>query len=167
MEDALLTREFRQEALSKAYIHAVASMAGYTTAVYGNDVDGVDIRIQAGGDIRPAIEIQAKATTRLSRPDAKGFFHFPLKVGNYNRLIIPTQTPRVLVVLDMPSAVKEWSSVSPDGLSLRRRAYWLDLKGCKRVENRQTVTVLIPQCNVFDLPGLQFLMERSRGGSIR
>ena len=28
MEDALLTSEFRQEALSKAYIHAVASMAG-------------------------------------------------------------------------------------------------------------------------------------------
>ena len=165
--DALLTPELRQEAMSKAYIHAVASTAGYTTAVYEYDVDGVDLRIQAGGDMRPAIEIQAKATTRLGQPDAEGCFHFPLKVGNYDRLIIPTQTPRVLVVLDMPSTVKEWASVSPDGLSLRRRAYWLDLKGCRPVENRQTVTVHIPKCNVFDLAGLQFLMERSRGGSIR
>ena len=130
-------------------------------------LDGVDLRIQAGGDMRPAIEIQAKATTRLGQPDAEGFFHFPLKVGNYDHLIIPTQTPRVLVVLDMPSAAEEWASVSPDGLSLRRRAYWLDLKGFKRVGNRQTVTVHIPKCNVFDLAGLQFLMERSRGGSIR
>ena len=167
MADALLSSEFRQESLSKAYIHAVASMAGYTTAVYDHDVDGVDIRIQAGGDMRPAIELQAKATTRLGQPDARGFFHFPLKVGNYDRLIIPTQTPRVLVVLDMPPAEEKWFSVSPDGLSLRRRAYWLDLKGLKRVENRQTVTVRIPKCNVFDLTGLQFLMERSREGSIR
>lgn len=165
--DALLTPEFRQEALSKAYIYAVASMAGYTTAVYEHDLDGVDIRIQAGGDVRPAIEVQAKATTRLGQPDAGGFFHFPLKVGNYNRLVITTQTPRVLVVLDMPSAEEEWARVSPDGLSLRRQAYWLDLKGCKRVDNRHTVTVHIPERNVFDLAGLQFLMERSRRGSIR
>ena len=167
MVDALLTPEFRQEALSKAYIHAVASMAGYTTAVYEQDLDGVDVRIQAGGDMRPAIEIQAKATTLLGKPDAEGFFHFPLKVGNYAHLTIPTQTPRVLVVLDMPSEAEGWAVLTPDGLSLRRRAYWLDLKGCQPVENRQTVTVLIPQCQVFDLDGLRFLMERSREGSIR
>ena len=77
-----------------------------------------------------------------------------------------TQTPRLLVVLDMPAEEEEWFSQTADALILRRCAYWLALKECEPVENRHTVTVRIPQCNVFDLSGLQFLMEQSRKGSI-
>ena len=53
--DALLTPEFRQEALSKAYIHAVASTAGYTTAVYEHDLARIHRRTPMDG-VRTAEE---------------------------------------------------------------------------------------------------------------
>ena len=163
--DALLTQELRQEAMSIAYIHAVAAMAGYTTAPPVPDVDGVDLRVQAGGWLHPNIDIQVKATTRLGSPD-DGFFRFPLKIGNYDLLRERTQVPRLLVVLGMPPDEEEWLSQTADALVMKRCAYWLGFKECEPVENKYTVTVRIPQCNVFDLLGLQSLMEMSRNGVI-
>ena len=49
MIDALLKGSDLQEALSRVYAHAVATRAGYVTAEYEQDRDGVDLRIQAGG----------------------------------------------------------------------------------------------------------------------
>ena len=72
MTDSLLTDPDREEALSRAYAHAVAAQAGYVTAVYEQDRDGVDMRIQAGGDMRPALELQLKATVNLGGPDDDG-----------------------------------------------------------------------------------------------
>ena len=167
MTDALLTTQQNEESLSKAYAHAVAARAGYTTAVYEHDMDGVDIRIQAGCAMRPAIELQLKATINLGVPDNEGYFHFPLRRRNYDNLIIATQTPRYLVVLDLPREESEWMAISDQELILRRRAYWLDLLGEDETENQTSVTVRIPQFNVFDVDSLRDLMEQSRGGRIR
>lgn len=166
MTDGLLTTPDREECLSMAYAHAVAARAGYTTAVYEHDRDGVDIRIQAGGTMRPAIELQLKATINLGETDASGCFHFPVKRINYDKLIIETQTPRLLVVLDLPREETEWMTITAKALILRRRAYWLNLAGSAETENRSTVTVRIPERNVFDVDGLRSLMEQSRGGKI-
>ena len=164
--DALLSNQDIEERLSKAYALAVAARAGYTTADYDLDRDGVDMRIQAGGDMRPAIDLQLKATINLGDPDYEGHFHFPLKQSNYNQLIIPTQTPRLLVVLDLPKEEASWMTITEDELVLRRRAYWLYLGNKLETENSSSVTVQIPEGNVFDVDSLRFLMEQSRGGII-
>ena len=52
--------------------------------------------------MRPAIEFQLKATINLSDPD-DGYVRFPLRRRNYDLLIVDTQTPRLLMVLDLPS----------------------------------------------------------------
>ena len=49
MTDVLLTIPDQEEALSRVYAQAVAARAGYLTANYDFDRDGVDLRIQAGG----------------------------------------------------------------------------------------------------------------------
>jgi hypothetical protein len=64
--DNLLTERDQEALLSIAYAHAVAAKAGYITAVYERDRDGIGMRIQAGGDMRPALELQLKATINLS-----------------------------------------------------------------------------------------------------
>ena len=71
--DRLLTTRDEEERLSMAYAHTVAARAGYTTAVYDLDRNGVDLRIQAGGAMRPALELQLKATVNL-RPGRCGKF---------------------------------------------------------------------------------------------
>ena len=166
MTDTLLTIPDQEEALSRAYAHAVAARAGYITAVYDVDHDGVDLRIQAGGAMRPALDLQLKATVNLGAPP-DGYFRFPLGRGNYDQLRIDTQTPRLLVVLDLPRDGCEWMTITENELVLRRRAYWLSLRGYEETDNRSSVTVRIPSDNLFDVDGLCALMEQSRNGSVQ
>lgn len=49
MTDALLTQNDRAEALSRAYVSAVAAMAGYTISAPDFDRDSIDVVIGAGG----------------------------------------------------------------------------------------------------------------------
>lgn len=166
MNDGLLPEEGRKEAFSRAYAHAVAARAGCLTAVYDQDRDGVDLRIQAGGEMRPAIELQLKATINLATTD-DGYFRFRLKRRNYDLLRMETQTPRLLVVLDLPRDESRWMTITADELVLRRRAYWLNLRGMDETTNPTSVTVRIPEQNVFNHESLQALMVQSSEGSIR
>ena len=145
---------------------AVATRAGYLTATYDLDRVGIDLRIQAGGDMRPAIELQLKATVNLGSPTG-GYFRFALKKRNYDLLIAESQTPRLLMVLDLPDDEDEWMTISEESLVLRRRAYWANLAGLEERTNLATVTVRIPCRNVFDVPSLQELMDQSRVGKLQ
>ncbi len=166
MTDTLLTVTDQEEALSRAYAYAVAARAGYSTAVYAEDRDGIDFRIQAGGGMRPALELQLKATVNLGRPD-NGCFRFPLHRRNYDLLRIDTQTPRLLMVLDLPRDENLWMTITADELVLRHRAYWLNLKGRPETANLESITVRIPEQNLFDVENLRMLMEQSRAGVIQ
>ena len=166
MVDRLLTVQDEEELLSRAYAHAVAARAGYTTAVYDLDRDGIDMRIQAGGAMRPALDLQLKATSNLGQPGNDGCFGFRLNSRNHNLLCIPVQTPRLLVVLDLPQDREQWMTLTEDRLVLRRRAYWLDLRDREETSNLSDVTVRIPEVNGFDVDQLRDLMERSRSGRI-
>ena len=166
-DDALLPSEGREEALSKAYAHAVAAAAGYTTAVYDYDRSGTDLLVQAGGRRSPMLALQLKATVNLRSLRATGgqMFSFRLKAENYEWLRDDSQVPRLLIVLDMPRAESEWITIAADELVLRRCAYWLNLHGSQQASAAQP-TVYIPKSQVFDVPGLQGLMEQSRNGSL-
>ena len=166
MTDNLLTSRDQEELLSIAYAHAVAARAGYATAAYDKDRDGIDMRIQAGGLMRPAIELQLKATINLHLAQ-DGLYRFPLPVRNYDLLRIQTQTPRVLVVLDLPQDPDQWMTIDHDSLILRHRAYWADLAGCQETTNKCKITIKIPPQNVFDVQGLRVLMDESRKGSLQ
>ena len=65
MTDALLSEEDVKEALSRVYVMAVAARAGFDTSKTELDRDGVDLRIHAGGAMRPALDLQLKATVNL------------------------------------------------------------------------------------------------------
>ena len=166
MNDALLTTQDREEALSYVYARAVAAGAGYVTAHCDFDRDGVDLRIHAGGSMRPAIDLQLKATVNLAESQP-GYCRFALKRRNYDLLRVETQTPRLLVVLDLPQDESQWITMGPHELILRRRAYWLSLRSCEASDNRSSVTVQIPTENAFNIESLRALMDHSRRGDIR
>jgi hypothetical protein len=165
MTDGLLTGPDREEALSRAYVQAIAGGAGYVIATMDFDRDGVDAEIKAGGAMRPAIALQLKATINLG--DAiDGAFRFPLKRRNYDLLRQQTQVPRLLVVLDLPKEEEDWLRVTSKELVLRRCVFWASLAGFPDSENKESITVSIPSSNVLDIAGLRALMERSRTGAI-
>lgn len=165
MTATLLTAADQKEGLSVAYVKALAARAGFSTAVPEPDRDSVDVRIMAGGPRRPALDLQLKATTDLAEAQ-DGVRRFRLRIKNYNDLRVETQTPRLLVVLDLPPEEAQWMTVTTEELVLRRRAYWMSLQGHEEVVSQETITVRIPEGNVFDVATLQTLMERSRSGDI-
>ena len=116
--------------------------------------------------MRPAIEFQLKATINLGEP-TDGYFRFPLKKRNYDLLIVETQTPRLLMVLDLPKNEDQWMTISEESLVLRRRAYWACLAGHEERSNVSSVTVHIPTTNVFDVASVRHLMDQSREGRIQ
>jgi Domain of unknown function (DUF4365) len=165
MNDALMAVTDREEALSRAYVAAVAAGAGYVTAVMDFDRDGVDLQIRAGGSMRPSLDIQLKATINLGEPRG-GAFRFPLKRRNYDLLLAETMIPRILVVLDLPRNEADWLKVTSDSLILRRCAYWTSLGGLSETGNKESVTILIQSQNRFDVDSLKALMEQARRGVI-
>ena len=165
VEDVLLSENDIESALSAAYVQAIAAEAGYTCGKPPEpDQDSVDIQIAAGGDMRPKLDIQLKASIRLVS-DGTGFA-YPVKIKNYNDLRIPTQTPRLLVVLDLPKKREQWLTVTVKQLVLKRAAYWVSLGGMPETANETSVTVTIPVANIFDVGALKRLMEQSRTGRI-
>ena len=166
MTGTLLTAPDQKERLSLVYVKALTARAGFVTSTPEPDRDSVDLRIHAGGPRRPALDLQLKATSVLDEPQA-GFVPFRLAIKNYNDLRVETQTPRLLVVFELPRDESRWMTVTAEELVLRRRAYWLSLQqGYAEDAEQQTVTVRIPEHNVFDVEALQELMERSRKGEI-
>jgi hypothetical protein len=154
-----------EEQLSLAYVRAVAARAGYTTAVPNPDRAGIDLCIQAlGGGMRPAVDLQLKATISLGRPNGDRNFRFPLKSNNHNSLCGLSQRPRLLVVLDLPDNKDLWMTIDVEGLTLLRRAYWLSLRDHEETENKYSITVYIPEHNVFDVDGLHDIMQMSNDG---
>ena len=166
MSDALLRSEDRKEALSRVYVQAVAAVAGYATAELDFDRDGVDLQIHAGGAMRPALDLQLKATVNL-RSAADGDLRFTVPRRNYDLLRIETQTPRLLVVLDLPDEPSQWMTITDGELVLRRRAFWLNLRGREATDNQSSVTVRISRRNVFNVESLRSLMNQSREGIIQ
>ncbi len=165
----MLTRNDRQEALSKAYVRAVAAHAGLTVSEPENDY-GIDMSLRAitlrgnrRRDLGPQLDLQLKSTTRAGVGDTH--LSYDLKVANYDDLREPeVQAARTLVVLVMPNDEAQWLSQSHDELALRHCAYWLSLKGHPTTTSTTTVRVSIPLANVFSVAAVQSIMERLRKG---
>jgi hypothetical protein len=164
-DDALLSDGDVESGLSIAYVQAIAAQAGYTCGEPpGPDRDSVDIQIGAGGSMRPKLDLQLKASVRLQRNGDD--LSYPVKLKNYNDLRIETQTPRLLVILDLPPDRDRWLSVTVEELVIRRAAYWTSLRGMPETTNRNSVTIPILARNIFDIGALKGLMEQSRQGRI-
>ena len=163
--DALLKTEDQEEALSRVNVRAIAARSGYMTATPSPDRGGVDLRIQAGGEMSPALDLQLKATVNLKRL-GDGCVRFRLKSSDHNRLCCQTQTPSYLVVLDLPRDRKQWITITANELVLRHRAYWQNLQRNEKTKNEQSITIRIPEGNRFTVESLRRLMEVSRRGTI-
>jgi hypothetical protein len=165
----MLPRNLRQEALSRAYVRAVAARAGVICGGTDNDF-GFDMILRAvvvhGGqfwDSGPQIDLQLKSTTRADVRDAEVFYD--LEVRAYDLLRQETgDRLRLLVVLVLPEDEALWLSQSVEELVLRRCAYWKSLRGAAPTTNQATVRIAIPRANVFSAEALERLLAEAGGG---
>lgn len=157
-----------KERLSYAYIAMVAARAGCQVMSPPVDRNGIDLWISPiEGSSTAAIRVQAKATIRLARIDGGHALSFTLDRRTYDLLRRPATSPALVVILDLPDNPDEWFAVSADATTLRRAAYWIDLRDAPEV-GTESVTLRISPDSLFDHRAILDLLERtdlvSRGG---
>ena len=160
-----MTENEQKQQLSFAYVHAVAARAGFACDRPGVDDDSVDLVIAAQGRIHdcavlrsPRIELQVKATVQNDLSEDP--LAFPLPIKNYNDLREETLVPRLLVILQLPQNTNEWLEQSEQQMISRRFAVYSSLLGRPKSENTATVTVHLPQNNMFSVDSLKDMMQR-------
>jgi hypothetical protein len=166
----VLTEQNIESELSYAYLHAVATRAGFACEYAGRHLDGagVDATLYEDGRLLApdsvlqafALHVQLKAT-RVPPVEQAGRFSFSLPVGQYDRLSgVRLATPRVLVVLYLPADPQEWLRHSEDSLIAQRCAYWASLRGAPDSPNEATQTVYVPRQQLLSPASLTALMTR-------
>src|SRR5438876_1110445 len=128
----MMTRNDRQEALCRAYVHAVAALAGVTTSRPENDY-GIDLSlrsvIQSGArhlDAKVTFDLQLRSTTRANVTETE--IRYDLDVRTYDYLRQPSRVPCFLVVLVLPEDETHWLLQSVEELIVRHCAYWTSLE---------------------------------------
>ncbi|NJK76628.1 MAG: DUF4365 domain-containing protein [Microcoleus sp. SU_5_6] len=146
----------RKELFSKAYVRAVAAVAGCSVDQPEDDYDSIDLRIKArsiqGAVSYPQLDLQLKCTSR-DILDAN-CIRYPLILKNYNDLRINCQIPRILVVVLVPENIAEWLEQSEQQMSIKYCAYWVSLRGFSATGNIRSVTVELPRNNLFSVTAI-------------
>lgn len=163
----MLDIELIKEQLSIAFVHAIATKAGFTVDKPTIDNDSVDLVISVNGKIdtssviaSPRIEVQLKASSSLTENEGK--FHFQLSRKNYNDLRATTALPRLLVFFNMPESETDWVSLDLDGLTLKKAAFYLSLAGAEElVDGSASRVVHIPTTNHLTVESLKALMLKA------
>jgi hypothetical protein len=148
-------QSWQQEEFSRAYVQAVASVAGYATQRHDVDQDGVDLTVHVhggSGTVRsPRLDVQIK--TKTSGKPQRFPWPFAIEVDHYEKLRATDYlVPRILLVVAMPKLVTEWSSISHQQLVLRHCAYWLSLRGWPSTTNKDNITIHLEKKQRFS-PG--------------
>jgi hypothetical protein len=166
----MLSEQNIEAELSYAYLHAVASRAGFGCKVgtRHDDDAGIDAIVSEDGRRLAAdsvltsfdVHVQLKATYQVPVEQA-GAYSYSLTIPHYDKLRNPkVNSPRILVVLYLPADAAEWVAHSEESLIARRCAYWVSLRNAPASDNAKYQSVYIPRTQVLSADGLTAMMMR-------
>jgi hypothetical protein len=152
-------RQQHKEWFSRAFLVAIASVAGFPVTWTGGteDIDGVDATVRDGG---VTVDFQLKAT---STPKRNGeCLLFDLDIPTYHKLIGVRSSPGYLLVVTLPEEKSNWVASSDHELLLRHRSHWIDLSGMEPTENKQSIRLALPLQNQLTAQTLTEIMRDAR-----
>ena len=166
----MLSEQNIEAELSYAYLHAVASKAGFACEYTTRHMDSVAVdaivreegRFLSTDSVLGSFEahLQLKATYQRLK-EIEGRWSFSLPIHQYNRLRESrVQNSRILVVLQLPPNPEEWLRHSEESLVARQCAYWVSLRGAPASTNDTEQTVYIPRSQLLSPDNLNDLMTR-------
>lgn len=154
-----------QEQFSKAFILALAALAGCAAAEPAPDVDSIDWTLSCRLPRRPKLDLQVKSTR--AAPGDGDHIPYALKRKNYDDLrLVELLAPRLLVLVVVPSDPALWLSCSADQLVLQHCAYWHSLAGAPTSSNESSVTIRVPRANLLTVEALSGLMHTINEGGV-
>jgi hypothetical protein len=165
----LLTRNHRQEALSRAFVQAVAACAGVGTRYPLQDY-GIDLSLHAIAaqgrrrvEVGIALDVQIKSTARAVIGSETVAYDLEKKAYDDLRAT-DVRADRILVLVVLPNDEGAWTSQSEESLTIHGRAYWMSLRSAPPSSARKSVRIRIPRMNVFSPWDLRNLFGRLKRG---
>jgi hypothetical protein len=172
----VITTQHIQEDLSRAYVQAVAGMAGLLVSINGRSHDyGVDgtfhqvtllksRRVESGFNL----DFQCKASIDWTRESTEVVYD--LESQTYNDLIFRSRktgaTPLILILLCLPADQSVWLHFDETRMLLKECSYWHQLTG-QETDNKNSRRIRIPRTQMLDPKALGELLERVEQGSLR
>ncbi len=161
----MLIQTHRQEALCRAYTHAIAGRYGLGCSFrdfdYGIDMTVHAIRLREHRYFESGFNLDIQAKTSTAVVVSSSHVLYDLEVKYYDDLRDPTVgCPRILVLLVLPEEETNWTQQTEEHLLLRRCAYWMSLKSMESTTNIKTIRISIPRTNVLSVEALRQLMEK-------
>jgi hypothetical protein len=158
-----------KERFSEAYVRAVVAAAGMHVEPRTVDVDSIDGSILYTGELNgvfsPQIGFQLKCTASEAARTTPAEFSFTLPVKNYNELRVSNTTiPRILIIVVVPTEIRDWVIHSDDALLVKRCAYWRSLEGVTPTGNLSSKTVSISKSQSLTVDALKQMMSNVAGG---
>ena len=167
----MLTDQHIAEALSRAYVRAIAGRAGLNLAIreYDYGVDGsfdeVIVRQNRRVESGFSLSFQLKASTQWQLNSTH--IVYDLEAKTYNDLILRRSMraaiPCILILLALPSDPTQWLMCEESEIRLRGTCYWEYLGG-NLTENRSSVRIRIPRSQRLNPESLLTLMENVKTG---
>ena len=167
----MLTEQHTAEALSRAYVQAVAGKAGVNLSFplhdYGIDGAFRPIHIVGGRRVESGFSLDFQLKASKNWTINENHVVYDLEAKTYNDLVLRrssgTVVPCILILLCLPEDPQEWLDLNEERLLLRKCCYWEHLKG-DPTENTQTVRIRIPAVQLLSPESLLILLERIKGG---
>lgn len=165
----MITREHTQEALSHAYIHAIAGLAGLNLAarsIFDYGIDGTfrPVKLRNGERIETghSVDFQMKATTRWTISEE--FIIYDLE-ARAHRLLTADREPgmplAILILLCLPENPVDWLDGGEEHLHLRHCCYWYQPEA-PPTENIATTRIRVPRTNLLTPNSLREVMQLAR-----
>lgn len=70
------------------------------------------------------------------------------------------------MVVFVPEQAADWTAHAEQELTMRYCAYWVSLRGLPPSSNQRSTTVHLPRANLFNVQGLETLMDRIGRGEM-
>lgn len=167
----VLTDQHIAEALSRAYVRAIAGRAGLNLAIreYDYGVDGsfdeVTMRQNRRVESGFSLSFQLKASTQWQLDSSHVIYD--LEAKTYNDLVfrrsMRTATPCILILLALPNDSEQWLICEELQLRLQGACYWEYLSGSLS-ENRASVRIRISRSQRLTPESLLTLMQNVKTG---
>lgn len=137
---------WQKEQLSVAFVHAVATRAGYTIGTWKVDKDGVDITLRDGGLM---VDLQLKCT--CSPTTTLSGYSFQLDTKTYDKLRDKRRSaPGYLGLVIAPKDVNDWIRHRPTEVLMACHGYWARIQDRNEVASGATKSIPIDPSNVLD-----------------
>lgn len=171
-----MTEEQIKEAISRHFVHLIASRRGFKCGDINPD-HGVDLAVRRAVphsqngrtrylDDGRCVDVQLKSTTESQLEHTNEFIKYDLEAKSYNDLVYRKNngaiTPLILVLLVLPDDPNNWLTVTDHQLVVRRSALWYRPPyGTPQTANTRTILIEIPAGNVVTLSFFNDLFQEA------